>query len=359
MQAILKLPIKQIVFLLLTSLSGHLLADSSRLSTIRPRTVVYLYNTTNQPLKSRFTFEALDGKPVDNAAHYPNFNDIIQTVPVDMKNGMTVIAELARNRGIESNRTYVFTETLDLPGIGPVLELKQHLVGNQRSLLNPLAFGSVIKAGFAAPSLGIEPQYFDDQAWHRLIIPDNKGNWVLDFCFYGAKIWSDLKSQLEEEKRTALSGKTSFLSEENRNALMATGTILVGTLATAAIAKSAIETESVSADRDFRKHNIVMDALSRKLYSPGTSLEERQRLVQEMARNDSAFRIKHPNYNSWDPTQQQQINAYYETSSTIDKVADNVLFAAPIAIELSKEITSIRDNLLYKIEFIPKQQLSE
>ncbi len=291
MKATLKLPVKQTVLLFLVTLSGYLLADSNRLSKIRPRTVVYLYNMTDKPLKSTFTFKALDGKSVDNAAHYPNIDDTINAIPVDMQNGMTVIAELARNRGIERGREYIFTETLDLPGLGPILELKQYVVGNPRSLLNPLAFGSTIKAGFAVPSRGIEPQYFDDQEWHRLIIPELNGDWVVDFCFYGSKIWSDVKLQLEEK---------------NKSALVATGAIMAGAFATAVVAAAARSPE----------------------ITPGMS---REKYAKKLAENPSI----------------------------IDQIASGVFMATPVAIWLSTKVTSIRDNLLYKIEFIPKQQLSE
>ncbi len=205
MNAVLRLIITQTILWNFFCAIHDVNADHSRLSKFRPRTLIFMYNATDTALRSTFTFRAWDGKPVSSAAHYPNFDTVINVDPFSAQTGLPIVAELARNKGIEMERKYDFVETIDLPGLGPVLELRQHLVGNPRSFSNPLALGSKIQAGFAAPSLGVQPVYFDDQEWHRMILPvsdiisNRYGEYVIDFCFYGAKFWSDAKSQLEKK----------------------------------------------------------------------------------------------------------------------------------------------------------------
>ncbi len=325
---------------------GYSAADVTRLSKLRPRTVVYLYNGTKDRLKSTFTFEATDRKPVDNAAHYPNFGDVSEVAPIDVKAGIPLIAELARNRGIERNRTYVFTETINLPGVGPILELKQHITGNPRTVLNPLAFGSTIKAGFAVPSRGIEPQYFDDQAWHRLVVPADNGDWVVDFCFYGTKIWSDLKSQLEREKKNASatsrteqrSGKRTPFDPSGAaidnligglvtmagalgSVIVAGGVVAVGAEATiSAIENAYTSSQKAAFNEKLNDPNIYTDEKIRLLDAEKASYKSNQKNLKNREFNEVTLNIK--NNRPWGLTDQEMNSRLKKAWKEMDEKYD-------------------------------------
>ncbi len=324
---------KKIFFIfMLLSIARYGFADTAPLSNARPRTVVYVYNKSQLQLKSRFTCETLDGKPIANHAHYPNCGTALTINPYDsyVDRAIPEIAELARNTGIERNRTYIFTETIDLPGLGPVLQLKQHLVGNPRTLLNPLAFGSTIKAGFAAPLLGVEPQYYDDQAWHRLLIPADDGNWIVDFCFYSAGIWGDIKAKLQGTDKTILAqGITSIAATVGTVAL---ATKLGGNLL-------ANEQENQYLDWAINTHRLGGDL------GPNELKEQYIKVVMENPgeRGELASTIR----------------MLERDRNLTNKIADTtagVSLGLAAATWLSTKISSIRDNLLYKIAFVPHEK---
>ncbi len=178
-----------------------LFADSTRLAKIRPRSIVYLYNATDHTLKSTFGCRVTDGKPIDEYAHYPQCASVRYIESFKVNSGtLPLVAELARNKGINNGRTYIFSETIDLPGAGPI-SLLQRLDGK--------IAGSYIKVGFEAKAFGIKKMWFTNEKWHRVIIPvanndlHMHGNYVIDFCFYKKQVWSDVQSQLEHSGKWA------------------------------------------------------------------------------------------------------------------------------------------------------------
>ncbi len=192
---------RYVLIVVMTTQCICLFADSTRLAKIRPRSIVYLYNATDHTLKSTFGCRATDGKPIAEYAHYPQCGSVRYIEPFKVNSGtLPLVAELARNKGINNGRTYIFSETIDLPGAGPI-SLLQRLDGK--------IAGSYIKVGFEAKAFGIQKMWFMNEKWHRVIIPasDNDlhihGNYIIDFCFYKKQVWSDVQSQLEHSGKWA------------------------------------------------------------------------------------------------------------------------------------------------------------
>ncbi len=187
--------------MVITTYFTCLFADYTRLAKLRPRSIVYLYNATDYTLHSTFGCSATDGKPIDEYAHYPQCGNRRYIESFKVNSGtLPLIAELARNKGINNGRTYIFSETIDLPGAGPISLLQQ---------LDGKLVGSSIKVGFKASAFGIKTMWFTDENWHRVIIPTSHndlnihGNYVIDFCFYKKQVWSDVQSQLERSGKWA------------------------------------------------------------------------------------------------------------------------------------------------------------
>jgi hypothetical protein len=150
--------------LLVGVMNAQLNADSTSLSALRPSTRIYVSNNTGYDMKSTFNVKALDGKTVANDAHYPN-NGTVIAVPAAAsvtRGGRAVdIGEIARNKGIENGRTYLFTQTIDLPFVGLVV-FKQLVKGTFA--------GSTIEMAVNVPG-GPVDQYFTDTNLHRFQIP--------------------------------------------------------------------------------------------------------------------------------------------------------------------------------------------
>ncbi len=158
-------------------------AGPNKISKLWPKTIVWAYNATGKNISSTFSVTS-DGKPLMEEAYFPVDNSV--NIIDQYKSGreMPMLAEFRRNRGIKNGTTYVFTETIDLPGLGPILELKQRLTGT--------AAGSTAEVGIAAHAANIGDLWFNDTKWHRVLLPilgPEDSNAVLevytvDFCFY-------------------------------------------------------------------------------------------------------------------------------------------------------------------------------
>ncbi len=154
-----------------------------------PRTVVSLLNTI-EPGKPGHrlpvTFKGVSNIMMPLGIDYfwpePGHTFIASGPTQEDKSGVTTIAECPRYRGLENGVQYTFVEVVELPNLGPVLELTQRITGTWN--------GSTASVGVAAPSLGIAQQWFDDTKWHQITIPNNDarrvhiGNFIVSFCFY-------------------------------------------------------------------------------------------------------------------------------------------------------------------------------
>jgi len=180
-------------------LAVPLRASSEELSSLRTKTRVSVYNFTDFDLKSTFKVEAKDSKSIANDAYYPNNGAVIVVPPTIQKAYFkndryykpksVDIAQLARNRGIENGKTYLFYETIDLPGLGPVLKFTQKLKGTFA--------GSDIEMSVNAP--GNNGVFFSDDNERTVSINAQDGRYVVTLKFWGtspgfrADVWIEIK----------------------------------------------------------------------------------------------------------------------------------------------------------------------
>ncbi len=153
-----------------------------------PRTSVYLVNAieSGQPghqLPIKFGHVVSTGQPLSVDRYWPKAGVSMMALgPTrERPSGVTQIAELSRYFGIKADTDYFFTQTVDLPGLGPVLEFKQRVRGEKR---NTDAW-----VGIAAPTLGIPEQWFFDEEWHQFALPymvngQLVGYFTITFGFY-------------------------------------------------------------------------------------------------------------------------------------------------------------------------------
>ncbi len=235
---------RYVLISVMTTQSTCLFADSTRLAKIRPRSIVYLYNATDHTLKSTFGCRVKDGRSIDESAHYPQCGSAKYIESFKVNSGtLPLVAELARNRGINNGRTYIFSETINLPGAGPI-SLLQRLDGK--------IVGSDIKVGFEAPAFGIKKMWFTNEKWHRVIIPvanndlHMHGNYFIDFCFYKKQVWSDIQSQLEHSgkwadiKKSIQGAADGAVGISMGSSAAALGAVTAGSVAIAATGVTAI-----------------------------------------------------------------------------------------------------------------------
>jgi len=168
--------------------------EKSRVAYLTTRTVVYVYNPMSASdfgHVQRSTFNVTsNGEPLKESRYYPHNGDTILCVgpTAKDKSGVTMVAEFGRNIGIKKGVTYLFTETIDLEGVGPVLQLKQLVTGT--------TLGSDAVFGIAAPTVGVPEQWIDedDRNWYQIVIPHNdaggnmRGYYQISFRAYSASL---------------------------------------------------------------------------------------------------------------------------------------------------------------------------
>ncbi len=153
-------------------------------------TIVYVYNPAEDgeighKLPITFNGVTTTGPYLDAKRFWPAAGDtVIASGPTleNKRSGVTDIAEFSRNVGLERGVTYTFTETVDLPGIGPKVFLVQKVLG--KSVITGASNSWV---GIWAPELGVQEQLYDDTAWHRVAIEQPAGTWLFEFCSYHSR----------------------------------------------------------------------------------------------------------------------------------------------------------------------------
>jgi len=153
-------------------------------------TIVYVYNPASageigHKLPIAFNGVTTTGPSLDAKRFWPAAGDtVIASGPTleNKRSGVTGIAEFSRNVGLERGATYTFTETVDLPGIGPKVFLVQKVLG--KSVITGASNSWV---GIWAPELGVQEELYDDTAWHRVAIEQPAGTWLFEFCSYHSR----------------------------------------------------------------------------------------------------------------------------------------------------------------------------
>ncbi len=133
------------------------------------------------------------GKSLDQSRYWPEVGDtIVAYGPTsNNKSGITQIAEFSRWTGLASDTDYEFTQVIDLPGVGPVLFLKQRMHTTHTN--------TQVWIGIAAPEFDIQEQFFSDDLWHQIRIPHTDkdgevlGDFIVTFCLYH---WNSLSYQI-------------------------------------------------------------------------------------------------------------------------------------------------------------------
>jgi hypothetical protein len=200
---IIMLPKKSILMMLVVFATSTIVfaetdAEKDRVTYLTARTIVYVYNSVpsgqfGHAHTARFSAHS-SGHPLDVNRYYPHNNQQVSLVgpTAKDKSGTTLLTEFSRNLGIKSHVVYTFTETVNLEGIGPVLQLKQEVRGT--------TFGSKMRFGVAAPEVGIENQWVDEEnhTWYTIVIPHVDkttqkllGTYVIAFRSYNRTIDMD------------------------------------------------------------------------------------------------------------------------------------------------------------------------
>jgi len=303
--------------------------EKDRVAYLTTRTVVYVYNPAHSHefghlLRSTFNLTS-NGKPLDEGRYYPNKGDkiAIEGPTAKDKSGITMVAEFGRNIGIKKGTTYTFTETIDLPGVGPVLQLKQLVTGN--------TIGSDAVFGIAAPDVGIPEQWIDenDTNWYSVVIPhtDLADNTL---GFYQVSFRSYYKSLASDK-----------MGDTTKGTIIATGIgagagLVVGSALAAGKVAYDAETikEEIKAAR--RAHMLKKDfdeGIRQSSLKHDVRILQSQKRESRSARNSAAFELAK------------------EGGGTALIVSGVTVGLAALS-GLVSSIPSIYPNVIYKIEYI-------
>jgi hypothetical protein len=300
---------------LVTQVSAMVISTKERPGYLRPRTVVYVYNPIEQgnigySLAEKFTVKSNKAE-LDDDAYYPRNNEILplKGPTIANKSGVTIAAEFNRNHGIKNGTTYIFTQTINLEGIGSVVEFKQRLIGD--------IIGSDMEYGIAAPQFGIKETWFDEDNtdWHQIEIPHLQGarllgTYVIHVRAYNGTLFTNAKGDKSVWGKIAQG--TAIVTS---SAILAGGGVGLG------------EGAKISSRGQF-EYERVAERTNRRI-SPG----EAERLAPENFEEANAQKAR---------------GSKVTTASAVTMGAAAVTLLASIA----SLIPSYYPNILYKIEYI-------
>lgn len=290
---------------------------------VLPRTIVYLYNPMNIDLPVTFESVTSSGKQLEEDYYWPAAGDtMIASAASDKNSGVTNIAEFTRWLGTKKNTYYYFTQTIDLPGLGPILKLKQRMLGTATSTNSWI--------GIEAP--GVRPAWFDDTQWHQVSIPlfDADGqivaDYVIDFCSYH---WNKIKYQIGQLEP----GKGRSVTD---NALKILG---VGIAAASSVA---------------------LGALSYGDWSDAKALESSSSAVEKKAAAEKSYQQYEKlsgRTGKGDATMSEMASALRNeaTGKAIAAVATVAITAGAVTV-LTRGIPTPYANMLYKISLKKREQ---
>ncbi len=218
-----------VIALLILTFSDVLAKERVSKLSAPARTIVYVYIPTEvgkvgHTLPVQFQKIISSGPALDSNKYWPAPGDTIQAVgpTYSNKSGVVAVAEFSRWTGIENGITYEFTQIVDLPNLGPILKLKQRVLGT--------ALDTKSWIGIETPT--VKNAWFDDTDWHRTSINNNGfGTYVITFCSYH---WNKLEYQFKtiqkSHKQVNLDispfGKKSIVGQLVENVRYATTKIL-------------------------------------------------------------------------------------------------------------------------------------